>query len=239
MPETEETIADVCKALRGRKRWQNAPDRRKRLQVYSESLSERFVFIQHSFVKMRQAATEVVSQTKGTSDAILDSEERLAFYANSFWAFAYSMFDILANVINVVHRRCKDESRVSFKKAATDYEDLRECQRGPCKKLPVNLLRRIERVTANETFERLSQYRHCCLHRRAVWLGRGKAPRDLRGPYAPDSTAINQESDVILVSDDPEEMGDPASKPNRNLSVECEKIGTFVKTELIAILKIL
>lgn len=179
----------------------------------------------------------VIACTTATAKIIPDPTEQIGFYANAFWAFAYSLFDILANVINVVHPVSQSESKVSFAQAAKDYKDLTTVHRGSRKQLPPLLVKRLQTVVGNSTFKRLSVYRQCCLHRREVCLGQGTTPQIVSEPYV-GTTAIDEPEIVLLVCDNPDVL-DPKFSSQRQLLDECEVVGKFVKTELVTILDML
>lgn len=236
MTTGRDDLSAACKALLRRKRWKDA-ERTTRLEVYSKSLVQRFKAIQYAYGEIRGMTGSVIGLATGTTQSIPDPAERLGFYANGFWAFAYSLFDILANVINVVHPMSVDESKVSFVQAVKDYKDLTAKYRSTRKQLPAPLVNRLQAVIRSGTFQRLEKYRQCCLHRREVCLGQGTTPQIVSSPYV-GTTAINEPETVLLICDDPQAMR-PQFSRQRQLLDECEAVGKFVKNELISILGIL
>ena len=168
---TSKDLPQACDALRKRRRWRDAR-RRAELDVYTKSLIQRFEAVQYAYRKIRRIALGEIRRVtefevlfvEGRMQASRDRMEQLGFYANSFLAFSYSLFDVLANVINVVHPIPKDESKVSFGQAAKGYKDFGGPYHGTKKTLPHALLKRLTAVIKADEYRRLNGYRQCCLH---------------------------------------------------------------------------
>ena len=96
------TIKEDCTRLANKQQRAGlSQDKRRALGIYLESLLQRVKSVEYAYRRVsnlsRATATESTDPTLGSSAAELD------FYCDAFWAFAYSTFDLVAHVVNVVY----------------------------------------------------------------------------------------------------------------------------------------
>ncbi|MGB2984842.1 MAG: hypothetical protein WBE26_03085, partial [Phycisphaerae bacterium] len=121
MPKRRKTVDDECAALAQRVANSHGTPREKHLGIYLRSLTQRLKEVDYA---LEQLTCSSRATTESTGDS-LSRQEKRDFYANSFWAFAYSVLDILAHVVNAVHEVVTDESKVSFAGAVNGYKFVR------------------------------------------------------------------------------------------------------------------
>lgn len=234
MASKQQSLDKVCKALLRRTRYDST--KKQRLRVYATSLQDRLVSIRFAFDRLRDSTTSINYNVATTTQWVTGEQER-DFFANAFWSFSYSMFDILAHVLNVLYPIVKTESKVSFLKAADGYADLTAKHRGACPAFPPKLLGRLQATVADGVFVRLASYRQCCLHRRQVALGAGEARVTPSSSYVA-STAKGELLLVAWICDDVDAIN-PEFNKQTQLMEECKAIGMFVSNEITEILRLL
>lgn len=166
MAKRGKTFSEVCESLI--KRHNSLASRsRGRLDVYVASLRERFASMDYSLREVQRLIKVATHPTTEDYGPFKDYKQKRDFYANSFWSFSYSVFDILAHIVNTLHPAVTDESKVSFLPAGKGYKSLPSNARGKCE-IPESLRTKLARIATHTYFKRLARYRQCCLHRRAV-----------------------------------------------------------------------
>lgn len=191
--------------------------RKSRLRVYMGSLKERFASIDYA---LQQIKRRFASTTEDIRPFETPAQE-LEFYVTCFWAFSYSVFDILAQVINAVERAIADESKVSFLGSKSDFSDAMKNE--------------IERISRREYFKRLRRYRQCCLHRRTVGIMRTVTTKSISLAYAA-STTTTETLTIALLCDSTEDMK-PKYTLKRDLLKECERIRTEIENDVRSVLQ--
>lgn len=233
MPRHRKTLAEECHSLL--KRHDTLPPRGKqRFSVYIASLVERFVSLDHSLNELRSLTGIAAQSTTETSHPFEDFRQRRDFYASCYWAFAYSVFDILAHIVNTVHPAVTDESKVSFLHASLGYNKLGPLYRGQVT-IPIGIQDQLKKTTNRQYFKRLAAYRQCSLHRRAVCVAEELTKVSVSIPYV-GSTSKLDPSVVTWICDDPDDMVAKFTK-KRKLEAECETIRTGVEEDVRKILR--
>ena len=161
------------------------------------------------------------------------SAVELDFYCDAFWVFAYSTFDLVAHVVNVVHPRVQDESLVSFERARQDYGGL-GAQNKNSSSMPAALVKLMETVARQDYFERLKKFRQCVLHRRVVCI----APYSMEVPefYNYNTTSTAPTLLGRFVCDDPEDLK-PQFTEQRKLDDDCQTIKDALMIDLQKLLR--
>ena len=214
MATRKKTVADECTALL--RRHDGLSNLRKsHLRVYVGSLTERLASIDHA---LQQITRRFVSTTDDIRPFQTPAQER-DFYVNCFWAFSYSVFDILAHVINAVHRRILAERDVSFLRSKSAFSDA--------------IRNEMDRISRRPYFIRLRNYRQCCLHRRTVCVQDTVTTKSISMPYA---TATTDILTVAFLCDSTEDMK-PKFNAERILLKECEKIRTEIENDVRSVLE--
>lgn len=235
MPKTRKTLPEECHGFL--KRHDRLASRRKRnLKVYLASLEERFASIDYSLIELRRLAGLSGQSTTDTHHPFEDHRQKRDFYASCFWTFAYSVFDVLAHIVNAVHPAVTDESKVSFLRASHGYNKLQPRDRGQVA-IPNGIQDQIRKTTNRQYFKRLAAYRQCCLHRRAVCVAEQSTEVSVSIPYV-GSTAKLEPSVVTWICDDPADLVAKFAK-RRQLEVECETIQKGAEDDVRKILRAL
>lgn len=232
MPKSKQILQEECDSLLRRSNTL-AERRQAYLKIYVRSLSERFVSIDYSLNEVRRLS-EPTGSTE-SSNQFQDHDQRRDFYLNCFWAFGYSAFDILAHIINTVHHAVKDESKVSFGRAAHGYDTITPKTFHGKEEIPANILTKLKRTTNKFYFKRLAGYRQCCLHRRAVCL-QTQTTR-VSFSYA-DSTSAGGCEHLTSICDDLDDMR-PKFTNNTLLDKTCQTIRDGIENDITEILGML
>jgi hypothetical protein len=230
MPKRKKTLEEECEALLRRHKG------KRYLRIYVESLIERFAGVEYALRQIQALSTS----TSESCEPFRTQLERRDFYTNCFWAFAYSAFDILANIINVVYPLAKDEAWTSFGRALTEYDSLSAKNRGSGSSLPPALHKRIVRIGNSRYFGQLSGFRQCCLHRRAVCVEDEETTVSRSAPYVDwtDSTAPPAPRVVTIICDKADEM-QPRFRKRTNLINLCQKIHYRIQDDMKATLRLI
>ena len=221
------------------------PGERERLQVYVTTLEERLGSVDYALSELHEAmypsfpsATWLLDVTETGSGARQNEitqggEKKRDFFANHFWAFTYSIFDVLAHIVNTVHPVVRDESEVSFSMASKAYKGISS----KIGTMPDDILDCFKATTRRMYFKRLRKYRHCCLHRRSVCIFGGSATLKPSPGY--DGSTSEIEIPVFWICDDPNEIIHPKCDKHRNLESECKRIRTGVEEDVVKCLRLL
>lgn len=189
MPRRRKTLSEQCESLL-RRHDRLASRTKGRLRVYVTSLLERFLSMDYSLSELQRLIRLATQPTTEDCAPFKNYKQKREFYANCFWAFSYSIFDILSHIVNTLHPAVKDESRVSFVKAGKGYKSLPKDARGDSE-IPEKLRTKLGTITRRNYFKRLAGYRQCCLHRRAVCVFEEERKLSVSEAYF-DSTAKYQ-----------------------------------------------
>lgn len=87
--------------------------------------------------------------------------ESIHFYIDSFFAFLYSAFDVIAQVINQKLRIGIDENKVSIKKIKGELEQYHN---------GTIIQQNISDLIVTNFFKNLERYRNCSTHRRQIYI---------------------------------------------------------------------
>lgn len=235
MPKRRKTFVEECESLL--KRHDSLASRTKgRLRVYVASLLERFSSMDYSLSELQRLIGLATQPTTENYDPFENYKQKRDFYADCFWSFSYSVFDILSHILNTLHPAVKDESKVSFVRAGQGYQSLSKEARGKAE-LPEKLRTKIATITNRNYFKRLAAYRQCCLHRRAVCVGEESTRVSLSIPHAA-STAKNEPKIITWICDDPDDMV-PKFKKKRGLEDECAEIRTGIVEDVRQLIRVL
>lgn len=216
MATRKKTVADECTALL-RRHDTLSNLRKSHLGVYIGSLTERFASIDYALQQIRR---RFASTTDDVRPFQTPAQER-DFYVNCFWSFSYSVFDILAHVVNTVHRRIAAERDVSFLRSKSAF--------------PPPIRNRMDRISRRWYFIRLRSFRQCCLHRRTVCVQDTTTTKSISMPYV-GSTATTGTLTVAFLCDSTEDMK-PKFNAKRNLLKECETMRTEIENDVRSVLQ--
>lgn len=234
MVKRRTTLREECEQLLVRHNHLAARPQR-HLGIYVRSLQARFSSMDYSLSELQRLIDLATQPTTEDHSPFESQQEKRAFYSDCFWSFSYSVFDILANIMNTVHREVKDEAWVSFAYAANGYNSIPNRVRGTSD-LPVDVRKTVAAITKRQYFKRLAGYRRCSLHRRAVCARESLTQVSLSAPYQ-HTTDPNESKMVVLICDDPEDMAPKFSK-QRLLEDECAQIRSSIEEDVRKIIRI-
>lgn len=190
-----------------------------RLQVYVNSLIERHKLVNYAIEQL----DELLKDLYGVPGSKL--EARITFYANAFWTFCYSQFDVLAQVANVLFHVTPNEAKVGFFDIANNTD------------VPKIVADKMKLTLGDANFKRLRAYRQCYLHRRAVMFKYNRAPVD--SSVYRSSTVGTTDHQVtrtqVMLCDDPEAVDPKSSRATKKLLPECRRLSKFATTAIVDI----
>jgi hypothetical protein len=189
----------------------------------------------YALAQVRSFTDEGIADTSEQFAPFTDYKQKRDFYADAFWTFAYSLFDIAAHAINVIHPMVTDESLVSFRRAANEYNNVNAWCRVAGGALPSPLLAELERIDKATRFVRLSAYRQCCLHRRAVCLR--DTEQTVSDVYA-ETTPVTRLLLDTLVCDSVKDLR-PKFTLTRRLEKECQTMRGLVEDSIRTVLSLI
>lgn len=226
------TIQDELAGLASRHATLSKPQKT-RLGIYVGSLRARLIEIQYASKQINRLS---ISSTE-EPEPFEDVGGKREFYANCFWALSYSAYDILAHIVNVIHRKITNERYVSFGKLATNYSGSPNQHTDSAIAIPQDAIDAAKRIRNRQHFKRLDGYRHTYLHRRGVCLKDSITTEKLSTAYQ-NSTDPQPVNLITLVCDDPDELS-PKFDKQRKLCVECDTIYRELVEDLKSILRVL
>ena len=147
-------LDDVCQGL--------PSGRAKLFRLYAAGVSAKLLQSDYALNVLSALAGQSDTQTTtDTTTPALPTSRRVEFYVDSFFAFLYSAFDILAQALDQRFQLIEDERSVSFKhfsaKAATS--------------LPATAFSlTCAKVRRTTYFRNLDRYRNCSTHRRPIYI---------------------------------------------------------------------
>jgi hypothetical protein len=232
MAKHRKTLDEEAAALEERVAEIVSSRRKTYLRIYLASLMQRLKEVDYASERLGSLS----SRTTESSAEGLTRQAKRDFYANCFWALAYSVLDILAHVVNTVHRVVTDESKVSFLAAAHSYSRVppRAKTSGS---LPVKLTSRRQKIENRQYFKRLQAYRQCCLHRRAVCVSETVTTTTVSMAYA-DTTSGQEPVIKTVLCDDPNDMK-PKFAKGRDLENECATVGKTLREDITTVLRLI
>ncbi len=193
----------------------------KRIKLYSSGVIAKIQHADYALTKLKELSAQ--SDASSTNQNIeFTVSERLHFYVDSFFAFLYSSFDVIAQVINQKLHLNKDERKVSITsiKGAIDNN---------CSGITLNTI--LDQLFRSNWFKNLDKYRNCSTHRRQIYI-RAKTITIEETPY------YNATSELTtverLLCDDPFSLN-PTVRQERELISYCENILNHVSEEIIII----
>lgn len=153
-------------------------DKKKKIKVYSEGVKTKLLNAEYSFKKIKELDSETEYYGDTTAEVTFTIDDKIQFYVESFFAFLYSVFDVVSHVINQKYTFFNDERKVKFKRTIEELERINSNN-------PLTIsLKRISRL---RYFKALDDYRNCATHRRDIFIGkRGTSPSRAYVDYTQD-----------------------------------------------------
>lgn len=151
-----ERIDALCSAERAR-----TPSRTSnKIILYAEGTKAKFRNADYALLIIQRLST-LSDEFADSTDSEFSIKEKLEFHVDSFFAFLYSSFDIISQVVNQKSRLGLNEKAVSFYKVKSA---LRSRHQG------TSLQRAYERISRKNFFKNLDNYRNCSSHRRPICI---------------------------------------------------------------------
>ena len=200
----------------------NEPTRvSKRIKLYSSGVIAKIQHANYALTKLKELSTQSdISSTNQTIEFAVS--ERLHFYIDSFFAFLYSSFDVIAQVINQKLHLNKDERKVSINSIR---DEINNSHSG----IPLNTI--LNQLFRSNCFKNLDRYRNCSTHRRQIYIR--VETRTIEG--TPGYSSTGELTTVkYLLCDNPLSLN-PIVKQERELISYCENMLNRVSKEIISI----
>ena len=193
----------------------------RQIDLYSKGLIAKLKNAEYALFKIIEFSTQIDSSTLTSQFTFLDM---VHFYLDSFFAFSYTSFDVIAQVINLKCNLNTPETKVSFRKIK---EKVNQANPGAAIQILIN------RICNSNFFKDMEKYRNCSTHRRQICIQSNKTETLLTPGYI---ATIPMPIISHILCDDPL-MLNPKFTKNREMITYCN--GCFIKTqdEIIKILK--
>jgi hypothetical protein len=191
------------------------------INLYSTGLISKMKNAEYALSKLNEFCTQIDSLTSTSPFTVLD---KVHFHLDSFFAFLYSSFDVVAQVINQKSKLNIDENKVAFRRLKTILN-----QNHPG--IPIQIL--INRISNSNFFKLLEKYRHCSTHRRQICIQSQKTEISLTRGY---SATIPMTKVSHMLCDDPLTIN-PKFTKKREIITYCENCFKRTQKEVIQILK--
>lgn len=230
MPKARKSIAALCDGLTA-KHSALGKKQKSKLGIYVGSLKERLLEVEYACDQIKAySSQQIVEATTGPP-----RQRKREFYTTCFWAFSYSVFDILAHVVNTIHPAISDESKVSFLGAKNGYQNARSTAKTN-HTLPNNIKDAIFQISNRTYFKHLHGYRQCGLHRRAVCTREEYTTSSVSAPYT--TSAATDDWLVTLICDDTDNLK-PKFSQRRSLCDETAMITKGMDEDIRKLLRLL
>lgn len=189
-----------------------------RISLYLTGVVAKVEHANYALSKLKELSVQSDASTT-THDDTFSVSERLHFYIDSFFAFLYSSFDVIAQVINQKLHLGIDEKQVSIKRVKNNI-DINHSG------IPLQGI--LNRLFRSNAFKNLDKYRNCSTHRRQIYIYTKTVVIEETPGYTTtgDLTTVKR-----LLCDDPLTLR-PTVNQERELIKYCENMSTRVYEEL-------
>ena len=210
-----EKLDEMCIILTGSETSQRISER---VRLYTSGAKAKLKNAEYALAQIGSLYDESdFTSTSGDQDFSIS--DKLFFYVDSFFAFLYSSFDVISQVINQKKRIGEDEKEVSFKVIKRRLN-----QTDPLKNL-------FEIISNKLYFKNLVKYRNCSTHRRQIYI----QTIIVKIQETPDYNVTGDITRVRrILCDDPLSLN-PTIDQNRELITYCTEMLNKVKLEIINI----
>ena len=200
------------------------PTIQSKIKLYSQGIISKFVNAEYAFNRLKELNQSDDTTTSTSDDNDLPPAERIYFYLDSFFAFLYSVYDVIGHIINQKLRENYDEHKVSLKRMKILLD-----RRHNGTQVQIN----VDTLTRTRYFKNLERYRNCSTHRRQICIKIEKKAVEITPGYTATDTF---NSTTRILCDDPLKIN-PSFNQERELIEYCEKMLARTKTESLKILK--
>lgn len=190
--------------------------RRRRITLYASGIGAKLRQANYALKRIRE-----IDQNADTDIATgvvpLPLPDDVYFYVDSFFAFAYSVFDVFAQVVNQKCNLGIDERGVTYKSVANN---------NAIAGTPLELA--MQMTLCSHKWRNLEKYRHCSTHRRQIYI---EARTNVIQGTPGYRTAGPVSTTVRVLCDDPYALN-PSTAQNRDLVKYCEGMFGWVVQQI-------
>jgi len=204
----------------------NSKRKTRKIKIYINGLYGKFENAEYALDKIKEITQETGTYSVYTSE--IDPE--IHFYVDSFFAFLYSCFDVLAQILNQYYEELNElnlkERQISFKRILCVIKDNHL-------NLPVNA--EFEKVVLSRYFRNLDKYRNCSTHRHQIYIEREQTTISVTSGYT-----FTGELTTIqwVICDDPLKLK-PSIKQRRDLYNYSKRMYDDIKGKIENIINLL
>lgn len=192
-----------------------------RIGLYSEGVKAKLKNAEYALIKIKELSPQSDNITSSDSQDFC-VKDKIHFYVDSFFAFLYSIFDVVSHVINHKYRLRLKEKNVSVDKVK---KKLNQHHRGK------DIQQIYDGLPRKPFFIQLDKYRNCSTHRRQIFL------ETLTRSVTPGYTTSGDVTEVYrLLCDDPLSFK-PTTKKQIVLEKYCSDTMERIKSTIIEILE--
>ena len=197
--------------------------RKRKIELYSQGVIAKFRNAEYALSQLKDLNKYSDDKTLA-DDNDLVVRERIHFYLDSFFAFIYSTFDVMSQVVNQKLQMGLDERQVSIKGLKNrlnqnhNGHDLQDC---------------IDVLCRANYFKNMDKFRNCSTHRRQIYV---RCEATLISETPGYSSTADLTTVKRLICDDPYALS-PSTNQNRELIDYCQKMLEWTETKLINISK--
>lgn len=193
------------------------------IQLYSQGVKTKLRNAEFALTMLRNLAGQSDDSIYIPGFTVLDS---IHFYIDSFFAFLYSSFDVIAQIINQKLNMAIDEQQVSFKRVKSKLDQ----------NYQGTILQQIcFKLLATTFFINLERYRNCSTHRRQIYIESKTTTRSGTPGYSVSGPLTIIER---LLCDNPLILK-PKLSQKKELIIYCSKMLKRAKIEIDKIAKTL
>lgn len=195
----------------------------KRIELYSVGVSAKFRNAEFALGMLQQLASQADSASTSET-AEFGTTDKLHFYLDSYFAFLYSTFDVISQVVNQKLRLGIDERQVSFKRVTSDLAK---------KKAGTKVEKTYQSISQSKFFKNLERYRNCSTHRRQIYIKEMTVKISETAGYSSTGDIVTVRR---VICDDPLTLK-PSVKQDREIITYTSKVLERAKEEISKIAK--
>lgn len=197
---------------------ENEPERiAKRIKLYFSGVSAKLRNAEYALARLKELSPQSDVTSSDDSDFLIS--QQISFYVDSFFAFLYSSFDVIAQVINQKLRIGENEKAVSIKRIKRKIDD---------NHTGVAIQPILNDLLRSNFFKNLDKYRNCSTHRRQIYIQEKTVTISATPGY---STTGDMTSVERLLCDDPLLLN-PTVRQERILVDYCNRMLVRSKNEI-------
>lgn len=194
-----------------------------RIDIYSNGVKAKIKNAEYALLKIKNLSPRK-NELKDPGEEDFCVFDKINFYLDSFFAFLYSTFDIISQVVNQKCNIGEDERRVSFKCIKDRLND--NCPGTEIQKL-------FDKLSGKHFLKNLDKYRNCSTHRRQIYMKTDTHETSETPGYELTESMLTVKRTIC---DDPLILY-PKIRQERELVPYCTKMLEKVKSEIIDISK--